>query len=683
MEVEIAERRQRERDGPNYQILHSNVREIERIERKFRYADSAMLELVVDTGRLLSPEFQLSPAKNIEAETKFRKEVYAELVAKPTVVVYSSDQRARGFHLWWGRDVNLPSHGGLVTFGDLLEVRGFGDRYERDVRNSPAVKAVRDWYAELKSGIESVMDDHRNRVELNEEHPVVRRIAEFFGGPSPFELMTLQLKLRQNPNDVEAKAKLHHLLGVSDASAPSFSDWDPILSLLELAAQGIRDAHPEGTALALASAQDLAVPLAERVAEYEEKVLGGAGAAVGILEKLKVAGEVAATFVGGGVASRLGYGLVGVAVGSGVGAGVNTSAQGVAEGWGLGYGEGVDLSAIAKRSAVDAVLTSFTTLIGGKFASAIEGKLLSRGFSPRAASVLANSLGAGGSATLTAPANAVVRHLALSGQMPQSVDELVELIAEEAVKQAIGGAAFGAIAPVSASGVEPSGGGVSRPVRDAVSPTADTVRLPEVVSPTADTVRLPEVVSPTADTVRLPEVVSPTADTVRLPEVVSPTADTVRLPEVVSPTADTVRLPEVVSPTADTVRLPEVVSPTADTIPGSDTVGSGRPKGSGAGPPGGGGRPPPAATGPGAPAVNLRNVVPPEPARWWTDGSRVYEKVGGEWVYRGRPKINPDDTIRGEVRVNHDTGYWEIDVEGTWYNLARLPELPEWARTKK
>src|SRR5262249_38268679 len=163
-------------------------------------AEEGPLSFELKTEDVLSDDILEEAPKNKALEKAFRKWMREELLKAPTVTV-SIQHRYRASYLIEqdrragvaepaqfedaatpvpGRRV-LPHRRGKVHREDLIQNTFRQDYYDK-VIHSPEVLSLKKAVIEIQSGIFQLELEHKERIEKNKDHPVVRRIAEFLGG---------------------------------------------------------------------------------------------------------------------------------------------------------------------------------------------------------------------------------------------------------------------------------------------------------------------------------------------------------------------------------------------------------------------------------------------------------------------------------------------------------------------
>jgi hypothetical protein len=408
-------------------------------------------ELKVLTGGVLDPAILEAPSEDAEAEAAFRSSVYNELVRTPLTTVYidtsflsaleRSKQNDEGpntkldVFLKCGR-IKLPHTKGKVTFADLTSKGGspFAKRYGEEVTNRPKIAELRRATYDLEEAVDNGKGAHEALIEAGQAHPWVKGIAEWLGGPSPADYLALMRDIRKHPE----KGTYEERSGELEAPEPPLEIWSAPKQQLEHVIELLGHHQVKSALITLMVAQRMVQVTLDRFERYHKRVMKGAGTGLAILKVAKAAGKAAATWLAGPGAASLGLelGLTAKAVAAGAysfaqGAGGNVGAYFFAP------AEMKDWSKIGKEAGIDAAMDLLGGTLEEKFKATLEVRLAHHleGYPPEITKRAIEAASKATAAVYKAPAEAVLKHVAVGGKLPASADEMADLILDEALKE--------------------------------------------------------------------------------------------------------------------------------------------------------------------------------------------------------------------------------------------------------
>ena len=185
-----------------------------------------------------------------------------------------------------------------MHFQGLVE-NAFRQEYWDRVLHSPGLIALKNAANEIDSGISQLEIEHKDRIDKNKDHPVVRRIAEFLGDDSLAALVELAMDVKKHPEKGTFEERQDELAN----DCPDLEIWNEAKADVTLAEKLLNDLELELGLLAYMRAQAAFDKAAHRFIRYENTVMKGAGIAVKWLERAKTAGKIAAGTLAGGTSS--------------------------------------------------------------------------------------------------------------------------------------------------------------------------------------------------------------------------------------------------------------------------------------------------------------------------------------------------------------------------------------------
>jgi hypothetical protein len=408
--LEAEKQRQIERYG-RLSIASDEIDRLERIRREYRSLPRGAMKIRVDTGRLLSPDILSPQPWNVSAEEKFRLALWNEmsLGAARLDIQYGEAPNPIFNVVWEGKEDRffLPNEGGRVTWDHLMQIPRFSQAYFKFVTRGPAVE-------QMFRHISAARDDMYHEQ---------------------WYLMSLQELAHENWWAHYWSSK------IAGAKLPGIDIFWPAGEMLDSAFEHMLEGRLELAGMLVVSAEEQIQQGRNRINRTQAEIMGGAARAVQGLTYAKIAGGVAATIATGGLALEAGAGLVGLSLASAEGAGVYTfiseEAQQASE---IHHGlrEEFDFATIAKMAGTDAVVTFAGTLMGGalagKFHKALGGVMSRAGMGPFWQGVVIDGLAAVGAAPVTTGTRVVMNSIVGGGKVPGSLDELIDMIAEETIK---------------------------------------------------------------------------------------------------------------------------------------------------------------------------------------------------------------------------------------------------------
>jgi hypothetical protein len=395
-------------------------------------------QVTVPTASVLDPAILDAPLGDEEAEGKFRKAVYAELEKTPMVTVRVADRMLSAVER--GDDgpytkpevlleiggVKLPHTKGRVTFADLTAKGGspYARRYRDEVTNRGEVAKLRNELIELEAALADAEIEHKDLQARGQSHPIVKKTAEFLGGPSITDVQDLVADAKKHPEKGTLEARLAEL----QAPEPPLDIWQEPMRQANEASALVARREVTLAGLGLVRAQHSAAIAFGAYERYELWVMKGAGVAVKWLQRAKEAGklavEVAASEVGLGALAKAG--LVG--------------AYGFVQGE-AGREEGKSHWDLAKEAGVEAAMS----YVGDRFKDGFKDALKKRfaaqlkAYPTLAHHVIESTAGMSAS-FYKAPMEAVTKRIISGGKMPKNTSEWADMIAKEGLTEAAAGA---------------------------------------------------------------------------------------------------------------------------------------------------------------------------------------------------------------------------------------------------
>lgn len=383
------------------------------------------LELEVSGADLLATDMTVPPAGDVVAQMRFQQHVKQALADEPIKVrIIGSGPGAQVVYYW--RFKNRPHARGQLTRDNLLNNWGFAHAYSEIVQSSPERQLLRQALQELSSVFVEATTAHKERSDKNRDHPVVRRIAHFLGGPSMFDVAQVIVDAQENPGKGSLEDRLEEL----EAPYPSIAIWDVPRQHIDEARKALADGKVEIALLAVMRAQRSVTNAATRFLRYEERVMSGAGVAVKWLERAKFAGKLAA-----GVASG-GYSLGAQALIAGGYSFAQEGAQQVSE-VAHGLRESVDVKGLAQKAAVEGAMSLFGGLTQGAFAKTLSARFaekLTANYGPWIANRVISGAATATSQFYATPANIVLERIIAGGKLPGSIEEFSDMVVDETLK---------------------------------------------------------------------------------------------------------------------------------------------------------------------------------------------------------------------------------------------------------
>jgi hypothetical protein len=312
-----------------------------------------------------------------------------------------------------------------VHFNDLIEHTFAREYYDR-VTHSPELLALKNAVIEIESGVFDLELEHKERIEKNKDHPVVRRVAEFFGGSNDFVAYAeLLADIQKHPE----KGTLEEREDELASDCPDLDIWTETKISAKAAGQKLNELDLELGLLAYMRAQAAFDKAAHRFLRYENRVMKGAGIAVKWLERAKVAGKIAAGTLAGG----------NVLAGALISGGYSFFQEGAQQASELAYGQrkSMDWGALTKGAAAEGAMALFGGVTQGTFTKALEARVAVR-WGEEALTQGGTRLVIGGTAAAASSFYNVGANLAVQkiiygrANMPQSLDELANMVLDEA-----------------------------------------------------------------------------------------------------------------------------------------------------------------------------------------------------------------------------------------------------------
>jgi hypothetical protein len=201
-------------------------------------SEDGLLSFQIRTEDVLSDDILQEPPRNKAAEMAFRKWMREELLKSPTVTVSIQANPRAGYKIEADRRAHpdaepayteetavltsgrrsLPHTKGKVHFKDLVE-QSFAQEYYDRVTHSPELVALKHAVIEIQGGIGQLEIEHKDRIEKNHDHPVVRRVAEALGGENELKAYAeLLIDIKKHPEKGTLEER-------QDSFRPSARTW--------------------------------------------------------------------------------------------------------------------------------------------------------------------------------------------------------------------------------------------------------------------------------------------------------------------------------------------------------------------------------------------------------------------------------------------------------------------------
>jgi hypothetical protein len=412
--------------GPSETIFESYEkvryeRRYEQIASKLQPKPEGADEIRVPTLAVLAPDVSEVNPEASDAEGELKASIVQELLRSPfvTVEVYdrpgSALEGSRIVHdvaLSW-RGKALEHTRGKVTFADLTQKPGALFAREYSDRVVSELRDLRNVLIDLEGAIDEVKPQHTALLKGQDEDRFAWAWSEIVGG----------------------QAWRHD---------PQLDIWDPAEVTIKTARTLLAQGKVKLAGLAYLRAQYAANEALSEYQDYAGRVMGGASTVVKWLGRAKLAGKFASSFVGGPL-GRVGQALV---VG-GYSFGQEAIEQKLEKG-------SVDVKGLTKEATVDALMA----YVGGRTEAAfaerltvhLERRLLLANFSPALTKRIISAAAASTSSFYAVPADIVLRSIVTGkSRMPTSVDELADMLTE----QATAGVMIGSFLGVTQHGVDP------------------------------------------------------------------------------------------------------------------------------------------------------------------------------------------------------------------------------------
>ena len=200
---------------------------------------------------------------------------------------------------------------------------------------------------EIQVGISEFKSEHLERIKLNGDHPVVRRVAEFLGGPSMTEEVEFMLDIIQHPEKGSFEDRQDELSTV----CPDPDIWYGPEIGAKATLDKLENQDIEMGLLQYMRTEASFERAARQYQRYEDRVMKGAGIAVKWLNRAKFAGKLAAAAIPGG-------GVIDAAMMSAVYALAQEGSQQASE---VAYGQrsSIDFGGLAKLAATEGAMAFF------------------------------------------------------------------------------------------------------------------------------------------------------------------------------------------------------------------------------------------------------------------------------------------------------------------------------------
>lgn len=379
----------------------------------------------IDTALLLdSADILAVQPFNRAIQARFRKALHAELLKQPTRVILSMQQ---GPVLVWGGEVMQHTKGRL-RFEDVIRSGKFAEAYTHDVLRAPEITQLRTAIPTLESGMRDVRRQHEFRLEKDRERPIIAWISRQLGAPTPAQMMAVAADAEAHPE----KGSLEQRLAELAAPRPELSEWDKPEADLARAREILGEDKFELALWAFAEAERGALKVAQRYERYEDKIQRGGGTAIKWLGRAKIAGTIAAGIATGGTS---------LAAQAGAAAGYSLVREGAQQASEIANDvrESFDVGGLLRQASVEGAMAYLGAVTQIKFTEALNvrfGARLTELAGPVVAERALSAVAATTSAFYTTPASRVLNKILAGGELPQSLEQLADLIVEEAIQNA-------------------------------------------------------------------------------------------------------------------------------------------------------------------------------------------------------------------------------------------------------
>ncbi|HWC31217.1 MAG TPA: hypothetical protein VG845_14140, partial [Dehalococcoidia bacterium] len=408
----------------------------------------------IDTSMLIDREILAPQEWNIHAEKEFRERWVLALSAHPTILdLYGKYPIEEGFRGPFWNGVALPTTGGLITWDNLLSIPGVITAYWDQVRNSPMARAAREYFAKLQGAYDSAKSEWDSEDDRKSEFPIVSSITEFFSSNIDWKAAEKLLPPGKKFDDMDPWEIMEFLGKVDEAKLervkaelPSFEKVMKVYEHLLKVDTAVTIGQYEAALVAMPMVADEIEEMYRATTSYGRRVNAAASTIVTTLQYVRAGCNIILT-VGGGVMGKA-YGLLGVAGGSAAGAGIGTFTQETA--FQLASGK-FDPGSILFKTGKDAAMTFIGSMIGGALGSKFASLL-----GPRLATVIPNEavrqfvigrVADVSASFLTTPIDITVTGM-LEGNWPKSMDDLLDKVAMNAVRDVIIGGAVDVVTGV-------------------------------------------------------------------------------------------------------------------------------------------------------------------------------------------------------------------------------------------
>lgn len=382
---------------------------------------SPMLDpaLVIDFDDILKP-----PPFNRAIEMRFRKALHAKLLTQPVRVELSMQH---GPLLYWGDD-RLDHEQGRVFFRNLTVSGKFNEAYNNDVHRAPEVVALEHAIPELGGLIEEVRFQHEFRLEKDRERPIIAWINRRLGGATTMDAMAVVADAQAHPERGTVEQRLEEL----SAPCPDLAEWDKPTADLKRAKEIAKAGQFELALWAYGEAERGALRVAQRYERYEEKIQRGGGIAIKWLGRAKIAGTIAAGILTAGKS---------LAFQAGAAAGYSLLREGAQQTSEIANDVRAefDVGGLLRQASVEGAMAYLGGVTQIKFTEALHvrfGARLTDLAGPVVAERALSAVAATTSAFYTAPAGRVLNKILAGGELPASLEQLADLIVDEAIQNA-------------------------------------------------------------------------------------------------------------------------------------------------------------------------------------------------------------------------------------------------------
>lgn len=397
----------------------------------------------IDTALLLDADDILAVQPfNRAIHARFRKALHAKLLTQPVTVLLSMD---RGPVLVWDGEV-MQHTGGRITFKDAIHSGKLMEAYNHDVLRAPELTQLRNGIYLLEHGMNDVREQHAFRIEKDRERPVIAWVNRQLGGADMSQTMAVIADAQAHPEKGTVEQRLEEL----SAPCPDLDEWDKPMADLIRARDILGEDKFELALWAFAEAERGALRVAQRYERYEDKIQRGGGTAIKWLSRAKMAGTVAAGIVTGGSS---------LAVQAGAAAGYSLLREGAQQASEMANDlrESFDVGGLMRQATVEGAMAYLGAVTQVKFTEALTARFGARLTALAGPTVAQRALSAGAAATsafYTAPASRVLSKILAGGELPTSLEQLADMIVEEAIQNAAIDLGVGALMG-KAGGVRP------------------------------------------------------------------------------------------------------------------------------------------------------------------------------------------------------------------------------------